>query len=439
MNLFWKKLFGGMKSAEVLEAKFNDQTAAYVRYKQVAQSAELAEYMTLRDIVSSTSFKENKKKLQKRKYKDTDEYRSMKSYQKLQNNPAFKQFLHIQQSPELLDFLAFKKTPDYKKLADKAAVKADATLQKWANFEKSKAYKNYVRFNGTAKANEYQQLQNLVTTSEFKTRNAFWQNEKRWETTNEAQQDKRFSELAKNPDIVFYLSSKKDDFAAFERYEEVFTDNFDGNTLSAERWQPGFHYGSTKLKSIHSFVSEQQANNGGRNVSVSGGAMHLTTRQEHVKAAAWDVKKGFVEKEFDYTSDVVTSGAAFVQKGGVFMAKMRCTGAIHHAFWLGANRMLPHINIFHFNGKRVTMGNASASMMDEAVVKGLQPSEYYIYSLLWTDRELVWYVNNVEVFRTTANVPNEKMYLAFSSFISQAQQATSGSLDVEWVKVYKVK
>ncbi|MBR1630925.1 MAG: family 16 glycosylhydrolase [Paludibacteraceae bacterium] len=439
MNLFWKKLFGGLTSTEKFEKQIQEQFATYQRYKEVAQSAELKEYMQLREIVKTASFKENKKQLQNRKYKDTEEGRNWINFQRLQNNGDFKRYLHTLQSDALAEYQAFQQSPDYIKLADKKAVASDAHLKKMYDFEHSKEYKNFTRFKGSAKAGEYERLKALVETEDFKKRNAFWQNEHRWETTEESKQDARYYALSKNPDIVFFESRKADDFKDVAGLEERFVENFDNNTLSNTRWQFGFHYRSAQLKGNHSFANEQQANNEGKNTSVSNGTLQLQTRQQTVTASAWDVRKGFVDKQFDYTSDVMQTSGSFCQQGGVFRAKLRCTGHIHHALWLGADNMLPHVNIFHYNGKNITLGNASANMMDEEIIKGINPNQYYIYTLVWTNSELVWYINNLEVFRTATNVPHEEMYIALNSFIAQTQAAQPGLLEVDWIKAYAVK
>jgi len=99
---------------------------------------------------------------------------------------------------------------------------------------------------------------------------------------------------------------------------------------------------------------------------------------------------------------------------------------------------LPHINIFHFNGKAITMGIANKNLVDGIQIKGLNPSQFYIYTLIWTKKELVWMINNLEVHRTVGNIPTEEMYLAFNSFISQKQSGDTGILEVDWVRTYTI-
>lgn len=49
--------------------------------------------------------------------------------------------------------------------------------------------------------------------------------------------------------------------------------------------------------------------------------------------------------------------------------------------------------------------------------------------------ELNWYINDLEVHRTTSNVPKENLYLGFNSFLPAKEKPSTGKLEVDWVKV----
>lgn len=439
MNLFWKILFGSLTGTTKLEKKEILLQRAMQRYERIGKSLELTEYKDLKQIVKSAGFQEKKETLLNRKYKDTEEYRNLKKFNKIISKKSFKLYLEVSKSGELANFLEFQKTDQYNLLSDRKAVKNSELLQQMRKYEHSKAYKIYMRYHNSFIEKEYLALQEQVSAPDFEQRNAFWANPKRWETTEEYKMDMRYQQLKKNPDIIFYNKTNPTRFEPFSHFERSFEDMFNGNSLLMSRWNFGFYYKNPKLIRNHSFANEKQANNAGNNVSVSNGYLTLHTKKEHVLASAWNVKKGFVEQEFEYTSDVMQTAETFRQTYGLFRAKLRCKGKLHHAFWLGGDEKLPLINIFHFDGKHVTVGNATARLFDQAVVTGINPSKFYIYSLLWTPKELVWYINNVEVFRTAANVPTEQLYLAFNSFISEKQKGTTGVLEVDWVRVYSVK
>ena len=58
---------------------------------------------------------------------------------------------------------------------------------------------------------------------------------------------------------------------------------------------------------------------------------------------------------------------------------------------------------------------------------------------MWTEKELIWMINNYEVYRTVRNIPDEELYLALSSFIPEKEKGDKGVLEVDWIKVYQFK
>ncbi len=436
MNLFWKKLFGGITPTAKLERKEAEILNSLLRYDEVEKSVELAEYKQLYHIVKSASFIENKKLLKNRKYKDTEEFQIWKKYNKFKNSNSIRVYYEVLKSNELESFEKFKLTPEYESLGDKKKVKVSKDLQTLKHFERSKTYKTYVRFHNSYIIEEYEKIKVKIESPEFIKANEFWKNQDRWKTTPEFVQQQRFYELAKNLDIIFYENENPDRFKKYRSLVLTFEDEFDWNSLDKSNWNFGFQYKSPVLLKNHSFSNEKQANNFGKNTSVENGILKIHTKHEAVKAPAWDVKKGFVEQEFKYTSDVLQTADSYRQKQGVFRAKIRCEGNINHAFWLGTDTKLPLIKIFHYDGNNILVGNANESLFDGVKISGINPSEFFIYTLIWRENELIWMLNDLIVYRTSSNLPKTEMYLAFNSFISQKQKGKTGSIQVDWVRTY---
>jgi hypothetical protein len=436
MNLFWKKLLGGITPTAKLEKDEAELVKAMHRYAEVENSVELAEYKKLFHIVKSADFQENKKILQNRKYKETEQLQVSRKYKKLHHSPAIQLYYQVLESEELLQYLNFKTTSEYELLGDKKKVRASELLKRMKAYEKSKTFKTYVRFHNSFIINEYEELKLKVASPEFKKENDFWENENRWHNTPEFVQQERFYELAKNPDILFYENEKPARFEKYKTLKLTFQDEFEWNTLDKSHWNFGFQYRNSQLIGNHSFVNEKQANNFGKNVSVVDGILNLETKHEKTQARAWHPEKGFVEKEFHYTSDVLQTADKFRQKQGVFRAKIRCNGNLNHAFWLGSDNKLPNVKIFHFDGKKINVGNANQNVYDGIQITGINTNQYYIYSLIWTENELIWMINNLEVYRTMSNIPTEEMYLTFNSFITEKQHGSAGNIHVDWVRVY---
>lgn len=436
MNLFWKKLFGGIASTAKFEQEMKLLREDMQRYVKVEQSVELAEYNELAHVIGAAEFKEKKKMLENRKYKDTEEYRDSRKFQALQNRTDIKTYYKVHASEDLKEYLAFLETPEAKLLSDKKEVTKSEKLMKFKRFENAKSYKTFTRLHNSYLIKEYEELKKKVSTPEFVKMNEFWANKNRWQLVAEYQKEKRFNELAQNPDIQFFMKEKPERFNAYRSLSVSFSDEFDWNVLSKSNWNFGFYYKDKSLIGDHSFANEQQANNAGKNISVSNGVLQIATRKEHTKARAWDAVKGFVEKEFEYSSDVMQSADKIGQQYGIFQAKLRCSGKINHAFWLGSGQKQPLVEIFHYNGKSIKVGTFDKNGKSEEMITGLNPSDFYVYTLIWSEKEMVWMINNLVVYRTTNHIPKEEMYPAFNSFISQSQDASEGLLEVDWVRVY---
>lgn len=438
MNLFWKRLFGGITPTAKLEKYEADLLIDMARFEEVEKSVELAEYKKLFHIIKSADFQDKKKTLLNRKYKDTEEYRVHKKYNKLHNSADIKLYYNVLTSDELAKFIIFEKSAEYELLGDKKKVKKSELLKRMKHFEISKAYKTYVRFHESFIIKDYEELKIKISTPEFKKENDFWSNHNRWITTKEYLLEQRFQKLAKNADIIFYENEKPERFEKHRALTLSFQDEFKWNTLDNSHWAFGFHYKKIELIGNHSFSNEKQAYNSGQNVSVEDGILKIATKHETINARAWHPTKGFIEKEFHFTSDVLQTAKKFRQKRGAFRAKIRCTGNLHHAFWMGADNKLPQMNIFHFDGKCITLGNTNKNLVDGITIKGLNTSQYFIYTLIWSEKELIWMINNLEVYRTSSNIPTEAMYLAFNSFITEKQKGSAGSLEVDWVRAYTI-
>ncbi|MBQ8720590.1 MAG: glycoside hydrolase family 16 protein [Paludibacteraceae bacterium] len=445
MNLYWKSLFGGLMSTSKYEDKLHKEVADYKRFLLISESKELEEYNELYKQVKSSNFKELKRTLRSRKYKDTQEYRDMAKFKKLDSNSKLKTYFQVLDSQELADYLAFKATPEFVSLANHDLVKKSPELTRFKKFEKSKDYQIYTRFHGSYIVKEYLELKEKVSNPEFQKNNEFWANPKRWETTKEYQDEKRFHQLADNEDIQFYVKHKIEDFKYIAGCELVFEDNFDWNSLNASKWDPGFHYKSPLLVGNHSFVNEQQANNNGNNVRVIAGNLHIVTKEQKTEALTWHPEKGFVQKEFNYTSDVIHGCNASFQKGGLYRAKMRFAGSkgVTHALWLRGEEKTPHINICKCENGEIEVGIYWSSKFETKYtstrIKGLNLSNFFVYSFEWNEKELIWYINDLEVFRTSNFMPQEAMYPMINSFIAEGKKAGEADFEIDYIKVYKKK
>lgn len=356
-----------MLTTKQFEQWLQQQAQIAIRYRQIEKSDLLAEYNTLKEVVESADFQSKRTKLLTTRYADTQEGSTMALYKQLSWNTS-------------------------------------VILYNWLKKEAWKEKPEVV---------QYLELAAQIQTPEFQQANAFWKNPKRWFTTPESQQEKRYNELVKHADIVFFFQHTEKEIAELESYKTVWAEECETAQLSAV-WQTGFLYPSKEFKANHSHVSEQQAYTQGRNTQVANRVWSIITKKEKTTAPAWHPTKGMIMHNFAYTSDVWHTSEAIAPKSGVLQAKVRLTGKAKHIFCL-------------------TMANAKKSLHLLPADKVVKEA---IYTLVWNEKEVVNYVNNMEVSRTQNPLSGEALHLLVRSYLPENQKAGTGQLDIDWVRIY---
>ena len=95
------------------------------------------------------------------------------------------------------------------------------------------------------------------------------------------------------------------------------------------------------------------------------------------------------------------------------------------------------VTLYFYNGKKIQMGVVTNGQYHLTKLSGSSRSKYYVFSLRWTAEELIWYVNNLEVFRTANTLTKDELFFLAQSFLPSAAKAGEGKMQVEWVRVYK--
>ena len=412
------------------------------RYRRVEQSAELKEFRELQQIVETADFQEKKHILLTRKYWETEEFKKLARLHVLRNHvPAVHGYMLYNVNETLRNYLVFAESEDYQKLQDKEAVKASPELRHYKMIDHSLTLRNYRRCEATDAVKEYKALLAETSTEDFQTRRAFWSNSKRWYTTPESQQDARYTELKETEDIRFFLAQDPKQIVEWERYKLTMNDDFALSNWQNGNWAAGFYYSNPNLKTDHSYVNEQQANNHGKNVQVQDSVLSVEVRKEEATASAWHPVKGFVPQDFHYTGDVVQTGKKFQQTEGLFMAKVRFSGGANAAMYLGAGERLPIITLAQWNGKQVAAGvrtnNGKETAGKQVLLQGAKAGNWLIYSVMVTEKEIAWYVNNQEVMRVPNTTNGIAFYPAIAAYLPDQTKPAVGKVEVDWVKAYE--
>ena len=434
MNLFTARLTGKMMSTDAFEKTVADMQARVKRWREIEKSPELAEYLELKKTVESPAFQNRKSELVSRKYADTEEGRKMKTYQRLSSSLRIRGYQYALENETFQAFLKFRESEDFQKLSSVKERLRSSELRMYNMINRSAFYKNYTRVLESPELKQLQALEQEVHTEDFQARHALWADTKRWQHSEEYKTEQRFNELAQSDDIQFFFKQREEKID----WAELFRPAFEDDMTSGKNWKAGFGYANPAAKDGHSRTTERQAYNGGKNTFFAEGRMDIETRKETHQAAAWDEQKGFVEQAFDYTSDVMNTKDAFAQESGLFMAKVRSQGAGHHFFGLSTGKPKnPIVSLYYYDGDKHQMGLVNGKHTQMADLSGVLRSMYHVYSFRWTKKEIIWYVNNLEILRMRNNLPKEAMFLFAQSWLPKSEKGGEGKLKVQWARVFR--
>lgn len=473
MGLF-NFLFGGKyPSTKSYENKCIQHEADYKRYQEYAKSSELARYNELKTLLSTSEFKAKVNKLKTEKFSDTEAYKKEQEYKQLEKSSDIKSYFHVEKKvePRLQSALASADYATYLELkpivesaefrakqADKKAFKKSeeyATLKRYQKAAKSsdtkyvlktqpsQEYKNYLATKQGDRLKKYEALKEYLATAEFINYKKEMTDSKRYQKSEECQLINEFDKLSKSKDIIWYNKCEAGDvFSDIKKWNLTFQEEFEGSQLDSSKWTFGYYWGQALANSVYSLEKEKQGFQKG-NVVVSNSEMTIVTRKEQVHGKAWELPSGFVDKDFDYSSAVINTGASFRQKYGRFDFKVKFdfSKPLTHNIWLAGEKSTPQINVVNYGTLKAKQIETSVVLKDankETILDGANFSDgYYIISLLWTPEKLVWSVNGVEAFTVRGAVPQEQMYIALSSnLVQDAPKLTQSGMTLDWIRVY---
>jgi len=270
---------------------------------------------------------------------------------------------------------------------------------------------------------------------------------KKYLLSDEFKMEQRYYSLKNSEKFKWYFSLQHSHkFDEIKRWQPTFTEDF-SKGIDKKRWLTRYFWGEAILKDSYALNDEKQFFTEGKNLEIVNGRLKIVTKREKIQGKAWDPKLGFFPKEFNYTSGIISSGSSFRQKYGLFEAKIKFNPnyPVNHAFWMVADQMLPHIDVAKY-AKRMNFGNYYSTGTDRigknyaTTGAGKYTNDFYIYSLEWTDNQLIWKINGVPVIKASKGIPDTPMYLNFSSFIYKDLNgiALPASMEVEWIRCYQL-
>lgn len=440
-----------------------ENSADYKNYQQAKDSQEVARFYSLKN--------EDRSPEEENAYKRLKKHASVKAYLKLADNPKLKRFYETRESEELAGFIElkdfvesdeftrlkeeikeirFENSEEYKTLQELKRLQKNAEIKRYEKFRNSKAYKNFLEVQASDMLSRYYNLKEHIESSDFKERKAFLQAKDKFTLTEEYETYKQYEELQKNEDVQWFLKAEKEKpFGRFSGMQLSFEDTFASAELDSSKWLTLPYSGKVTMNDTYAQATDEHLITKGENLELHGKALHIVTKHEKREGKAWHPTMGFLPKTFSSTTGMVNTGESLQQQYGVMEAKIKVekSAPVYHAFWLKGTQALPHVEVFKFDladTKNMHIhtfsGDINQPSKMQVKVKGLDFGKgYFIFTLEWTAKSLVWKVNGYTVFETAENVPQTPMFLNLASGLRPQESNPGGKneLSIDWVRVYQ--
>ncbi|MCU4166615.1 family 16 glycosylhydrolase [Carboxylicivirga caseinilyticus] len=482
MASFLSSLFGSKyPQTAKYEAEQEKLKNDYKRFVDFENSTNYKRYKELDELVHSGDFIKKVDQLKTEKFKTTKEYRQLKDYESLKKSSDLKKYfkykashnpervLSIKDSNILKEFTELKKwteSPEFREEKGKKDFKKSEAYTKFNEFKSLQknsdikfyfkelnkaAYKNFVNIDKSERLETFEKLKQLVESADFIAFKKELEDPKRFAKSKEYALLSEYEDIKKTPEFKWYEKTKShNSFSEINKWQLTFEDDFDSSKIDQNKWINGYYWGKALLNDVYVLKEEKQFFSES-NIQLRDSVAHLTTKEEKIKGKIWDDQMGFVPKEFNYSSALISTGQSFRQLYGKFEAKVKVedSSPINHAFWMVGESIAPQVDIFRFAeagskqfkaGSHLMVNNTASQKL--TTVNGIKfDSDYFIYGLEWTKEKLTWTVNGVKVHEQTQNIPNQPMYLVFSSHLlkDEVKVKVPSSLSVDWIRCYQEK
>ena len=250
-----------------------------------------------------------------------------------------------------------------------------------------------------------------------------------------------FSEIDKGKFMAEYRKLKKaKELDFFEKWEVVFEENFDNKTFNSERWQPENWWGKELTGSSFSQEDEHQSFNGLKNIELNKNSLSVWAKKERTVGKIWRPAVGLLPHQFEYSSAILNSAASFRMKEGVVEAKVRfkIDPSITSAFSLTGEKPFPQIDLFRSTRHGVGVGivdKRGGHSAKYVKMGGLNDQNYHIFRLELFNNQLVWKINSVEVFRTSATITEPLFFHMLTTLHGEVNEhLLPHRFEINWIR-----
>jgi hypothetical protein len=466
-----KFLLGMIPSTSKIEEAEKALVTEFEKLNTFSKSDQLANYITLEKLVTSSDFGQKRKEIENLTYKSSGEFAKEKEFLSLKkakdlllyfktiDGTSLKKFKELDGSDRITKFEALEKlvqssdfkdkskakefnaSEDFKKLQEYKQLKDNQEIKDYYKFKASKELANFKAIDGSTRLSRYNELKAFTESKEFAEKKAYLLDKKRFEKTEEYKEVVEYDKLKKSEDIIWYFKVKDSNkFDVLKHRELTFSDEFETDKLDSKKWLTNYYWGEKLLKDRYSVESDLQAYTEKENFQIGGSILKIITKQQKVKGKVWSAAHGFNPKEFDYTSGMINTATSFRQKYGVFTAKVKLGNpAARNTFWMLSDKIAPHIDVCRTSKGKIWFDLFSSNTNSaKSSVGSRYANDFFIFTLEWTADKLIWKINGVEAFVQTSNVPQEPMYVNFGGGLDKPIDGTT-TMEIDWVRVYEVK
>ena len=449
------------KSAEIKAYKELHDSPVLKNHEIYAKSDKLSQFVQLRNIPDKDKQKKSEfKTLQRDKeiksYFKFEKSKKLKLYREISGSHDLKRYFELKGYVEneefkikeqyLKDKKKFEKSEAYKTYLKFKEFASDSDVKFFLKYEKSSLYKNYLAVVDSFDLKRYHELEEIISSEEFKQRKIYLEDKKKWEKTDEFAQLQEFIAMKKLPHFVKYFKYKGSTaFDFLENWEVTFEDSFDSAEIDDKKWSNQSYLANKLLGDNYSLAGDLQVFTNGENIK-TGGKLKIDVRKEKTLAKVWQRSSGFLPVELEYTSAIVSSWNSFWQEDGIYEAKIKFEPVkqVVSSFFLTGENNLPRVNLLEM-GTKNNVGISKLNSAEKAEINGLDISNlkkgWYIFSLEKQGNSITWKINESEVFTLQSAGINTKMHLNASSLVVHEIPGSPlpVSFEVEWVKCYRKK
>ena len=466
--------FGLLPKTEKIESDRNQLIAEYNKLNEFKDSETLKKFNKLQEYVDSAEFKNTKSKINSLNYADSEYCSKEKQFQALEKDKRVKNYFSVSQSADLKRFESAAQSDALKRLkelaetvnsADFQQAKSDKSnpekmaecksLQKeyksltknpeikfWTKYQNKSAYKMYVETSNSTLISDYEALKAYVNSDEFKTQKEYLLDKNRFSKSEEAKREQEYISMKNSEEIKWYEATvNSNKFDELKAWNLTFEDDFTDSKVDESKWMNSFFMGKMVLNDRYVLANEKQYFTDNKNVDIKQSVLSIVTKKEKATGKVWDAKLGFMTKDFDYTSGMLSTANSFRQQYGRFEAKIKINSLspVYQAFWLKGEHKEPEIDIFKYNIKK---GQMQLSAYNKGVAAGNKfggsglAKDFFIYSVDWDANTITWKINNY-VVATAPNNIQEPLFLMLSAGLTNNADNLPAAMQVDWVRCYE--